>query len=257
MLRVAAFAFVAALTQMPLRCIAGTLTFESTSEYSSGHYGEAEITDEFYQAVAGKYEFGRTLLKLTVPYLYVVGPANVVPGFGSITNNASIQRTARDGLGDIVASVDEEVSPDSWADTDIDVIGKVKFGTASFSRGLGTGENDYYAQLEWTQRYGSGIETVIDGGRRFVESSAETGLHDTWYGSVGAIWHATKTTSLSGWFDVRQSPAAHVGGQMESTIEVSDKFAPGWKITVYSSQGYESGSANITTGVILDRSFSL
>lgn len=155
-------------------------------------------TDELYEAVSAKYEFGDTLLKLTVPYLYVVGPNDVVPDFGIVTNAASTKRTARDGLGDIVATVDEEVSPDDWTDTDLDVIGKVKFGTASFSRGLGTGENDYYTQLEWTERFPHDISTVVDAGRRFVESSSETGLHDIWYGSLGAIWHADSATSMSG-----------------------------------------------------------
>jgi hypothetical protein len=253
--RIIAFAMFALA---PVLARAGMLTFAGTSEYSTGRYGDTQATDEYYEAVSGSYEFGRTFLKLTVPYLYVVGPANVVPDFGFVTNRAGVQRQGRGGLGDIVASVDEEISPDSWDDTDIDLIGKVKFGTASFSRGLGTGEDDYYAQLEWTQRYGSaGIETVIDGGRRFVESSAETGLHDIWYGSAGAIWHATKATSVSTWFDIRQSPAPFETERMESTLEVSNTFAPGWKITAYGSKGFTKSSPSVTIGLILSRAFSL
>ena len=256
LLGIAAFAFGGQfLSGAPL--YAGTLTLENTSEYSTGNYGSPQSTDELYEAVSGKYEFGDTLLKLTVPYLYVVGPSDVVPGFGTVTNNSAVQRTARDGLGDIFVTADQEISPQSWKDTDIDVIGKVKFGTASFSRGLGTGENDYYAQLEWTERFDHGIETVIDGGRRFVESSAETGLHDVWYGSAGAIWHQSSATSFSAWFDMRQSAAPFVGEQMETTLQVSNKFAPDWKITLYGSKGLEPGSPNFTAGLTLAREFSL
>ncbi len=254
--KVGAIAFLASM-QLVAPSRADALSFDSTTEYSSGHYGDPQTTDEFYQALTGKYEFGDTIFKVTVPYLYVVGPSNVVPDFGQVGNKSTMQRTARDGLGDIIATLDEEVSPDSWADTDIDVIGKVKFATASSSRNLGTGENDYYAQLEWTQRFPYGISTVVGGGRRFVESSSETGLHDVWYGSLGTIWHASSTTSVSAWLDMRQSSAPTNGDQIETTLQVSNKFATDWKITIYGSKGFASGSPDYTGGLILSRAFSL
>lgn len=239
------------------RLHAGTLTVENTSEFSSGRYGEPQTTDELYEAISGKYEFGDTLLKLTIPWLYVVGPADVIPDFGSATNTMNMRRTTRTGMGDITARVEQEVSPDSWQDTELDLIGKVKFGTASFSRGLGTGENDYYAQVEWTQHFPYEISTVADVGRRFVESSAETGLHDTWYGGFGAIWRADPATSVSAWLDLRQSAASSSGNGVEATLQASNSFAPGWKATVYGTKGFAPGSANLTAGLILARAFSL
>ena len=236
---------------------ADTLTFSSTTDYSTGRYGEPQVTEDTYEAISGKYEFGDTMLKLTVPFLYVVGPANVVPDFGSVTNSATMRRTARSGLGDIVTTVDENVSPDEWTDTDIDIIGKVKFGTASFSKGLGTGENDYYAQIEWTQQFPFGLSSVVDGGRRFVESSAETGLHDVWYGSAGLMWQTDRVTELSIWLDMRQSAAPSSGEAVEATVQVSRTFAPGWKATLYGSKGFAPGSPDLCAGLILARAFSL
>jgi hypothetical protein len=47
-------------------------------DYSSGTYGGTIATNILYVPVYGKYETGRWLLKLTVPWLRITGPGNVV-----------------------------------------------------------------------------------------------------------------------------------------------------------------------------------
>jgi hypothetical protein len=164
---------------------------------------------------------------------------------------------ARNGLGDIVAAIDEDVTPAVLANTNLDIIGKIKFGTASFSRDLGTGENDYYLQGEWTQHLTHEISTIIDFGRRFTESPAETGLRDVWYGSFGSKWWVDSNTALSGWLDLRQSSSETAGAQIDATVMVARKIAPGWKLTLYGGKGFASGSADFSGGLILERALSL
>lgn len=237
---------------------AETLSLQNTFDFSSGHYGDPILTDEIYEAVAVKYETGNSLIKLTIPYLYVHGPANFIPDFGSVPNSSkSTQEATRSGPGDIVASIDQTIPIAALPNSDFDVIGKVKFATASYARGLGTGENDYYLQLEWTQHFAHGISTILDFGRRFVESPAETHLHDVWYGSAGASWEMNPRITFSSYMDLRQSASLHSGGQIEATVEISDKFAPGWKASVYGTKGFAAGSANLDGGLIIERSFAL
>jgi len=160
-------------------------------------------------------------------------------------------------LGDIIAAVDEDVTPAMFKNTNLDVIGKIKFGTASFSLELGTGENDYYLQGEWTQHFTTAVSTIVDFGRRFTESPAETGLRDVWYGTLGTKWWADSNTALSGWLDLRQSSSKTAGAQIEATLMVARKVAPGWKLTLYGGKGFASGSPTFSAGLILDRAFSL
>ena len=250
----AATSLVIAFVTLP--ATAGTLTFQNTSEFSSGHYGDPQATDSLYEAIAAKYQFGSTFLKVTAPFLYVKGPGNVVPDFGSISSGVA-PITSRSGWGDIMATADQTIHFDFLPHTDFDLIGKVKFATASAKKGLGTGENDYYLQLEWTQYLTDKFSTIVDFGRRFVESGPEIGLHDVWYGSVGASWDLQKDLALDGYFDMRQPTSPTSGSQLEGTLQIAKRFQPGWKATLYGSKGFASGSADITVGIILAKSFSL
>lgn len=235
---------------------ADTLTFSGNIDYSMGRYGDVQSTNEVYEALTGKYEFGSTLIRITLPFIWVTGPSNVVPGYGSISK-AMTPIVARKGLGDILAAIDEDVTPAPLSSTNLDVIGKIKFGTASSSHDLGTGENDYYLQGEWTQHVTPDVSTILDFGRRFTESPAETGLRDVWYGTVGTKWWVDTNTALSGWLDLRQSSSETAGAQIEATVMVARKLAPGWKLTVYGGKGFASGSPTVSGGLILESALSL
>src|SRR5215471_16743727 len=116
-------------------------------DYSSGTYGESQSTDILYIPVIGKYEIEDWSFKLTVPYISVRGPGNVIPGLGEV-NRTPATVTTQSGLGDIVAAATYilyagDASAPGW-----DLTGKIKFGTADANKGLGTGENDYSVQVD-------------------------------------------------------------------------------------------------------------
>ncbi len=126
-------------------------------DFSSGKYGGSTTTEILYIPVTGKYESDNLTLKLTVPYISVTGTGYVVPGVGplSMSNGTtmgmgnpvtSTKSTSNSGLGDVTASVGYNVYD---GDTiSFDLFGNVKFGTADVNKGLGTGKNDYSAQLD-------------------------------------------------------------------------------------------------------------
>ena len=70
----------------------------------------------------------------------------VVRGFGNFMVKTGTRVTTQSGLGDVSASAGYAIlTTDSlW----VDLVGNIKFGTADASRNLGTGENDYSAQLD-------------------------------------------------------------------------------------------------------------
>ena len=49
-------------------------------DYSTGKYGANESTDVFYLPLNASYTAGRMTYKLTVPFLRVTGPGDIVPG---------------------------------------------------------------------------------------------------------------------------------------------------------------------------------
>src|SRR5215467_11554119 len=62
----------------------GSLSVGTGFDYSSGNYGTSETTDIVSVPVFGKYEYGRWLFRLTVPYIRISGPGNVLPGVGRV-----------------------------------------------------------------------------------------------------------------------------------------------------------------------------
>ncbi len=235
---------------------ADALTLEELFDYSSGRYNLPVATDMLYQGVEGKYEHGDTTMSVVVPYVLLVGPPGVIPGESS-TGGASPQRVSRDGLGDIIVSVDQEFDFSSLPDTSFDAVGKVKLATASASRGLGTGENDYYAEFGVTQTLAPGWSVDLTGGRRFVESAAETGLRDVWYGSVEPRWRLNQDYSIAASLDYRQAASPSSGEVLESSLMASRFFDDGWKLTLYAVKGFAPGSEDVGGGLVLRKRFSL
>lgn len=81
-------------------------------DYSSGDYGGSTSTDILQVPVIGKYVTGPWTYKLTVPYIEVTGPGNVVPGAGRANqvkgkNGSAVPSgtSTKSGLGDITGAV--------------------------------------------------------------------------------------------------------------------------------------------------------
>jgi hypothetical protein len=115
-----------------------------------------------------RYEVDKWLFGLTVPFISVTGPGNVVRDVGAVANRAADTRRTDDGLGDVIGQITRNVFEGTSSGTLVDLTGKIKFGTVSASKGLGTGKNDYLAQVDLTQRITSLIGAFGSVGYRSV-----------------------------------------------------------------------------------------
>jgi len=95
---------LAAMIMVSAQAVAGDSGFSLTTgmDYSSGKYGGTQSTDILYIPLTGKYETGRWIFQLTVPYVRITGPGNVTQG-GIVLGAAKTTRTTEAGLGDVVA----------------------------------------------------------------------------------------------------------------------------------------------------------
>lgn len=219
-------------------------------DYSSGTYGNAKPTDILYVPVTGKYESDNLTLKLTVPYISITSPGGVVRGigrFGRITTRTTT--TTNSGLGDITTSAGYNVyTGDSLA---FDLVGNIKFGTADANRGLGTGKNDYSAQIDgyhtrnkttlfWTvgyKVYGSPVAGVI--------------LNNAPYGTIGASQKLSNKTSAGIMLDMAKSPSIYSTDQGEVTVFISHKIATNIKVQANALKGFSNGSPDFGGGAMI------
>jgi hypothetical protein len=211
-------------------------------DYSVGNYGDKTPTDILYVPVTGTYAVDRWILKLTVPYIMVTGPGNVVRGIGVIKGRKAGPQQTESGLGDIVAGVTRNVADIASTGTLIDLTGKIKFGTASASEGLGTGENDYSGQVDVTQRVTSALSVFGSLGYDFIGSPPGADLHDVVYGETGAALKLGGGLTAGAILDLSQAPSPTSGAQREITAYLTEAFSQHWKLQIYGVHGFALGS---------------
>lgn len=235
----------------------GQFSLSTGFDYSSGDYGQSTSTDILSIPVIGKYETGPWTYKLTVPYIEVTGPGNVVPGIGrgngrgtSATGGTSTQS----GLGDIVGAATYNLYAGGASEPIIDLTGKIKLGTADRNKGLGTGENDYSAQVDVYQAFGrvTGFATL---GYSILGSSSAIPLDNVFYAALGAGYKFDDRLSGGLILDLRQGASAFSGERRELTGYVNYKLDRDWKVQGYLLRGFADGSPDFGLGALVTRMF--
>lgn len=217
-------------------------------DYSSGKYGNATSTDILYLPFTGKYESDKLTLKLTVPYISVTGTGGVVQGVGRTGTTVRTTKTTDSGLGDITASAGYNVyTGDSLA---FDLVGNIKLGTADAKKGLGTGKNDYSAQID--AYYSLGLTTLFaTAGYKIHGSPSGMNLNSTPYGTIGASQKLSEATSAGLMLDVAKSSSSAGADQKEATFYISQKIAPNIKVQANILKGFSNGSPDFGAGVMI------
>jgi hypothetical protein len=231
-------------------------------DYSTGKYGNATSTNMLYVPVIGQYEADKLTLKLTVPYVSVSGPGGVIQGMGRVASPAATAggtptfgrtaggtaTTTNAGLGDVIASAGYTAyTADALS---LDVVGKVKFGTADANKGLGTGKNDYSAQLDgyYTQDKSTLFATA---GYKIVGAPTGVAVNNVLYGMLGANQKLSQVTNVGMMISFVQSAFATGSNQRDVTVYASQKLTKSLKLQANLLKGFSSGSPDYGGGVMI------
>ena len=116
------------------------ITASITPAYYTGKYNTNSNTDVLYVPLAFKYETGNVYLKVTVPYIRVHSQQGVIIVGGIVVGTGGVP-TTQSGLGDIWLEGRYRIKLDNKGNS-VSPYVKIKLGTASQAKGLGTGAND-------------------------------------------------------------------------------------------------------------------
>lgn len=254
-----------ALLALPVAALAATapaedqLSLTAGFDYSSGTYGNAQSTQILYIPFTAKYETGPWMAKLTVPYIRVSGPGGVLQGFGRVSAPTAAAATPRggggttthSGLGDVIAALGRTVytSPDETLS--LDLVGKVKFGTADAAQGLGTGANDYSAQVDATDRVTEETSLLGTVGYKVVGAPVGIAVNNVFFGSAGVDHATSKTSNVGLMFDYVQKITAYGYAQEDAMVYASQKLSSGSKVMGYLLKGFTYGSPDYGVGATL------
>ena len=231
------------------------LSISTGAEYTTGKYGATEKTDQLYVPVTAKLETESWVLKATVPYLHVSGPANVVgAGDDRVVVPGNAGRRTASGLGDIVTSAFYSAVNDTSSGFALDLGAKVKFGTADETERLGTGENDYSLQADFYKPLG-GVNFFATLGYRWYGDPPGFEFRDVPYGAIGAARRLEGGSTIGVSYDYR--PRISDGGAAisEATLFWVTRFSREWKMQLYAIAGFSDASPDAGAGAVLEYRF--
>lgn len=228
-----------------------TLTFATGFDYSTGKYGTANNTDILSIPIVGRYQTGSWVLKLTVPYVRITGVGDVLLGGKRIkapTTTTTTRSSTQSGLGDVMAAATFNVYSGSENNFGVDMTGRVKFGTASTK--LGTGENDYAAQVGVYKRFG-GITSMMALGYEALGSPAGVDLNNVTYGTLIGDYKFTDQTNGGAEMRLSEKPSAIGAAQRDLTVYVNHRINSSLSLRGYVLKGFADGSADSGYGLMI------
>lgn len=217
------------------------LSLSTGLDYSVGNYGDTQDTETWFLPVNLKYKRDRYTFKLGTAYLWVVGPQSVTPE-GDPLPGSDVRRTVR-GTGDVTASLSANVLEENQAGLDLDLIGKIKFGTADAGKALGTGENDYTLQASIYKTLGA-LGPYLDLGYRWKGDPAGVNYHNVWYGTMGASYRFSKLWSAGADYSWRDKLIATSDPVREATVYANYRISDENRLNLYGTAGFSDASAD-------------
>jgi hypothetical protein len=221
------------------------------ADYSSGDYGEERITRVRSASLGLRYARGPWIARVLVPYLYVGGPGNVVGGTDAVVVGDSAGPLQHErGLGDVVAAASYLIDPDDRRWPLFELTAKVKFGTASEAKDLGTGRNDYTLLVDVSKPFGD-LTPFATAGHRWVGDPSGLDLHDTWLASAGLAARLSERLSGGLVYDYREASSSDSGDSHELGPYVSYRLTSHWKLGAYGFVGLSRSAADFGLGTTL------
>lgn len=216
-------------------------------ERTTGDYGQARDTTITTIPVTLRLGSRPWQFGVTVPWVHVEGPGNVTRDLGRY-RPAGTSRT-ESGIGDVVAFGTRSLATGAggWG---LDATAAIKFGTASASKGLGTGEEDFSLALD---AYGAagGLVPFATLGHRWVGDPPGVSLRDVLFARLGAARWLDADTSAGLMWRGQERLAAGLGPQSEINVFYTRRFGAGWKAHFYGLVGLEDGSPDFGAGAFV------
>ena len=234
----------------------GVFTLAAGAEYTTGDYGGDKSIDEVYVPVTGYYDTETFTLRLTVPFLQVRAPEGTIsegPGGEIIIGEGP--RSTESGIGDVIAALTVyDVYRSPGGAFALDLTGKIKFGTADEDKGLGTGENDYSAQVDLF-RFFDRFTAIGSFGYTVRGDPDDVDLDNAMFVSVGFSYRVSPATRFGAFYDYREASLSSNDDPQELSVFAAWRVAPTWVLRGYALAGLSDSSPDFGVGVTASKEF--
>jgi len=237
----------------PVQAADGKFSANLGFDYSSGKYGSQTKTETWALPLSLKYRTDDWSLRLSTAWLRVKGDGNVTPEGDPL--NTSRTTAISEGMGDISATATYNLVDERTAWGGLDISGKIKFGTASTAKSLGTGKNDYTLQAELFKPIKNQWTPFVSLGYKWKGDPEAINYRNVWLGSVGTDYRVTPSLSLGGSYDWQQAVTRTSGPISEAMLYLSYRLNTANKLNLYAVGGFSRASPDWGSGFILSHRF--
>lgn len=219
-------------------------------EYSSGTYGGSEDIEDLYVPLIARISTDRLAFEVTIPYLSVTAPTGTTvtePGNEPISGSGPT--ATESGLGDVIAGVTlYDVYYSDRLGVAIDLTGKIKFGTADESKGLGTGEQDFTLRAD-LYKFFEQLTLMGSAGYKYRGDPADLDLENVLLGSVGGAFSVSEDARIGLMYDYRESALVDGDAISEVSVFLSRSWSDTWHMQFYAFTGFSDSSADWGAGI--------
>ena len=221
-------------------------------DFSSGDYGGQTRTDTWALPISLKYRTNDWSVRISTAWLRVQGDGNVTPDGDPLSTTGST--SINEGMSDITAGMTYNLVDERAAWAGVDITGKIKFGTASTEKSLGTGKNDYTLQGEVFKPLGNWMP-YLNLGYKWKGDPDAIEYRNVWLGSVGADYRLTSTLSLGGSYDWQQAVTRTGSATSETLLYLNFRLSAASRLNLYAVGGFSQASPDWGSGMTLSHRF--
>ncbi len=227
----------------------GQWKYSSGVDYSTGDYNDSADTRILYIPFSASYKEGNLSGKITVAWLSIDGPGNVIGGGGGgVVLPGGGNTSTESGVGDTWVSLTYEIEsfPAEWGY--LDVTGKIKVPTADEDKGLGTGKMDHTLQLDYAYAVDQ-LTPMATLAYKIKDDPSGIDLNNVLYLSVGADWRHSHNTHFGASLDFQQASTSGVDDPLDLFTYMSYIVNKQWRLTPYLYFGLSDSSPDIGGGL--------
>jgi len=216
-------------------------------DYSKGDYGTGSETKILAIPFMVRYDNDPWKLKLTVPWLRVTGPGDVIPGIGRNNRGRRSVETTESGIGDTTLAATYATLYEPKSNFGLDLTAKLKLPTGDENRGLGTGSTDETLQAELFKNIDR-FTAFGTFGYTFFGHSDVVDLKNAAFAEVGALTRINSTDSVGASLYGRQRVVEGGSAARDLTVFWNRRVAKAQRLQAYFLVGLADGSPDVGFG---------
>lgn len=174
---------------------------------------------------------------LVLPYVAQTGPGRrIVLAGRRLVVLVEPGRTAM-GMGDVTLGATRYWLSEETSGFDLDVGGTIKFGTASTSKGLGTGKTDYALQASIGKSIGP-VSFSTMAGYTFVGKEADQGYKNSAFATFDAYWKWSSSFGVGASYSYGGPSSDGSASSRDVTMYASYRFTKAHRLELSYTEGH-------------------